>query len=85
MATAGCALSNGRIALYDATSGKARYNMDGADPRHERSMWTPEPAPEPEDDGGDTEGSKMTISPMRMRTPSKHRDGRNSVTASVEF
>lgn len=81
----GCALSNGRIALYDATSGKARYNMDSADPRHERSMWTPEPAPEPEDDGGDvSRAPKMTISPMKMRTPSKHGDGRNSVTASVE-
>ena len=48
----GCALSNGRIAMFDTQSGRCRYNMDSADPRHERHIWHPDKDGDDEDKEG---------------------------------
>ena len=71
----GCALGNGRIAIYDTKSGKSRYNMDGADSRHESSMWSPEVDDERDqsNEGEAPSSCQMTISPMKTlkKTPVK--------------
>ncbi len=61
-------LGNGRIAFYDAESGKTKYNADSGDPRHEKSLWDPEK-------NGNVDGRHKDYreSPMRMSytTPGK--------------
>lgn len=80
----GCALSNGRIAVYDTKTGRSRYNMDSADPRHKETMWFPDEDAAWGDAGKGEEqrDSQMTVSPLRAtKTPVKSGD---KAVASLE-